>query len=117
LEYNAWWPELPESSDCERYAAKAMSDIRQLRLARLKRIKQRGIWRFIWTRGILGWGLSCGILFTLFLLFSSELPLPSPWYFSVPMILSLWMIGGVFFGLYMWFIAMLSYSRALKSKD
>jgi hypothetical protein len=93
-----------------------MSDIRQLRLARWERIKQCGFWRFILTRGIFGYGLPGGILFSVFDLCSSK-PLPFPWYLSVPLILGLWLIGGLVFGVLMWFITMRSYSRALKAKD
>jgi uncharacterized BrkB/YihY/UPF0761 family membrane protein len=93
-----------------------MNNIQELRLARWERIKQRGIWRFILIRGVLGWGLPGGILFSIFQIYSSK-PLPFLWYFSVLIILGLWVVGGVFFGLFMWFITMWSYSRALKSKN
>jgi hypothetical protein len=31
-------------------------------LARWENIKQRGISRFVFFRGVLGWGLSCGVI-------------------------------------------------------
>lgn len=39
-----------------------MNDIRQIRLARWERIKKSRIWRFVLLRGVLGWGLSMGIV-------------------------------------------------------
>jgi hypothetical protein len=88
-----------------------MSDIRQLRLARWERIKQRGIWYFVFFRGVLGWGISMSIIGIIFVhVLRDEEALP--WYF----ILGMCMIAGFFWGLATWFVIMRSYSRALKPR-
>src|SRR5438552_3868086 len=88
-----------------------MSDIRQLRLARWERIKQGGIWRFVLLRGVLGWGLTMGVIGVIFEHVSRKAE-AFPWY----SILGLFLVGGFVWGLIMWFVTMWSYSRALKSR-
>lgn len=87
-----------------------MSDIRQLRLARWEKIKQGGIWRFVLLRGMIGWGLTCGLIMVFF-----ELALRKaeafPWY----LLMGLFVIGGFVWGLAMWHVTMWSYSRAQKA--
>jgi hypothetical protein len=85
------------------------------RLARWEKIKQGGIWRFVFMRGVLGWGLSCGVFASAVDRMSSQ-PNSLPWYLFVPLVLGLFLIGGIVWGLVMWFITMWAYSRALKSK-
>ena len=93
-----------------------MSDLRQLRLARWERIKQRGMARFVLVYGVLIWGVGFGIIFSLAHLLSSE-PLPLPWYCFVPLFFGLSLLGGIFVGLCLWLAVMWNYSRALKAKD
>ena len=88
-----------------------MSDIRQLRLARWERIKQRGIWHFVFFRGVLGWGLPMSIIGIIFEHVSRKED-ALPWYF----ILGICLVGGFVWGLAMWFVTMRSYSRALNSR-
>src|ERR1043166_6871017 len=77
-----------------------MSDIRQLKLQRWERIKRGGVWRFVLRRGVLGWGLSFWILFSMLFFVSSQLflvsrePLPFPWYLSLPLSLGCCLCGG-----------------------
>jgi hypothetical protein len=87
-----------------------MSNIQQLRLARWERIKQGGIWRFVFLRGVLGWGLAMGIIGIIFEQVSRQSE-ACAWY----LILGLCLAGGFVWGLGMWFVTMWSYSRALKS--
>lgn len=87
-----------------------MSDLRQLRLARWKRIEQRGIWHFAFIRGVLGWGVFMSIFGIIFERISWEAEALS-WYFIVGICL----VVGFFWGLAMWFVMMRIYSRALKA--
>jgi hypothetical protein len=87
-----------------------MSDFQQLRLARWERIKQGGIWRFVLLRGVLGWGLTVGIIGIIFEQVSRKSE-AFAWY----LILGLCLVGGFVWGLAMWFVTMRSYSRAQKS--
>ena len=87
-----------------------MSDKQQLRLARWERIRQRGIWRFVLLRGVLGWGLTMGIIGIIFERVSWK-DEAFPWYF----ILGLFLFAGFLWGLGTWFLSMRIYSRAPKS--
>jgi hypothetical protein len=71
-----------------------MSDIRQLRVARWKRIEQRGIWRFAFFRGVLGWGVFMSIFGIIFERVSWKVETLS-WYFIVGICL----VVGFFVGL------------------
>jgi len=88
-----------------------MSDIRQLRLARWERIKQRGIWHFVFVRGVLGWGLPMSLVGIIFDHVSRKEE-ALPWYF----ILGICLVGGVLWGFAMWFVTMQIYARALNSR-
>jgi uncharacterized BrkB/YihY/UPF0761 family membrane protein len=87
-----------------------MSDIRQLRLARWERIKQRGFWRFVLLRGVLGFGLTMGIIGIVFEHVSRK-DEAFPWYFM----LGLFLVAGFVWGLATWFVSSRIYSRAPKS--
>jgi hypothetical protein len=79
------------------------------RLARWEKIKQRGIWRFVFFRGVLGFGLSMGVV--MFVTGrASDHPLP------IALILLESLVAGFLWGLFMWFVAMRQYSRALAPK-
>jgi hypothetical protein len=80
------------------------------RLARWERFKQGGIWRFVFLRGVLGWGLPMSIIGIIFEHVSRKEE-ALPWY----LILGLCLAGGFVWGLAMWFVTMRSYSRALKA--
>ena len=81
------------------------------RLVRYERLKQVGIWRFVFLRGVLGWGLGCGVLGVVFEHLSRKAE-AIPWY----LILGLFLAGGFVWGLATWFVMMWSYSRALESQ-
>lgn len=87
-----------------------MSDKQQLRLVRWERIKQGGIWHFVFLRGVLGWGLTMGIIGIIFEHVSRKEE-AFPWYF----ILGLFLVGGFVWGLATWFVSMRIYSRAPKA--
>ena len=87
-----------------------MSDIRQFRCARLEKMKQRGFWRFVFLRGVLGWGLTMGVIGIIFENVSRKEE-AFPWYF----VLGLFLFAGFIWGLAMWFVSMRIYSRAPKT--
>jgi hypothetical protein len=86
-----------------------MDDIRQLRLAKWERIKQGGFWRFVLLRGVLGWGLSMGVIGIVFELvrFKIEKEEALPWY----LILGFFWVGGFVWGIGTWFLSIWRYSR------
>ena len=81
------------------------------RLVRYEKLKQGGIWRFVFLRGVLGWGLGCGVIGVVFELVSRKAE-AFPWY----LILGLFLVGGFVWGLATWFVTMWSYSRALRAR-
>ncbi len=87
-----------------------MSDIRTLRLARWQRIKERGIWRFVLLRGVLGWGVPMAVFGTIYEHVSHKEEALPPYF-----IVGLCLAGGFIWGLGMWFVTMRSYSRALQA--
>jgi hypothetical protein len=87
-----------------------MPNITTLRLARWQRIKERGIWRFVFLRGVLGWGVPMSV-FGAIDEHGSRKEDALQWYF----IAGLCLVGGFIWGLAMWFVTMRIYSRALKS--
>ena len=86
-----------------------MSEIQELRLPRWERIKQAGIWRFVFFRGVLGWGVPMGIFGLIFEHVSHKEEV-----FALYLTLGLCLLGGFAWGLAMWFVTMRIYSRALK---
>ena len=84
---------------------------RAQRLQRWEKIKQEGFWCFVFLRGVIGWGLTCGIAGVVFEHVSRKEE-AFPWYF----ILGLFLVGGLVWGILTWFVIMRSYSRALKSE-
>jgi hypothetical protein len=78
-----------------------MNDTRQLRLARWKRIKQGGFWRFVLLRGVLAFGLSMGVVAIIFEHLSRREE-AFAWYF----ILGLCLVGGFVWGVATWFVSM-----------
>ena len=80
------------------------------RLARWEKIKQGGIWRFVFLRGVLGWGLPMGIFGIIFEHVSRKEE-AAPWYF----VIGICLLGGFFWGLAMWFVTIRIYSRALNA--
>jgi hypothetical protein len=87
-----------------------MNDIRQLKSARWEKIKQRGMWRFVFFRGVLAFGLSMGIVGIVFENVSRKEE-AFPWYF----ILGLCLVAGFVWGLATWLVSERIYSRAPKA--
>ena len=80
------------------------------RAARLDRTVQRGKWHFVLTRGVLGWGITSGVLCKMIEseFFHANL---SPWYFSAPFSIGTFMVAGTFWGLAMWFLMVRRYEQ------
>jgi len=86
-----------------------MSDTKQARSVRWEQIKRRGIWRFVFLRGVLGWGLACGIIAIIFEVLSRKEE-ALPWY----LVLGLFLPGGFIWGLATWFVSDRACSRQSK---
>src|ERR1035437_380160 len=84
------------------------------RLAHYEKVKQGGFWRFVFLRGVLGWGLSCGVGMSILALVG-VLPLPGQRLRFLPVVIGIFMVGGLVWGLAMWFFTMWQYSRARRS--
>jgi len=65
---------------------------------RLKRLIDKGKWHYICVYGVLGWGVSTAILFSLLQVYSGE----AAFFDVLPLSLILLPIVGLFWGLYMW---------------
>lgn len=71
----------------------------ELRTQRLERHLAQGRTRFILTRGVLGWGLTTGVLWSILMTFAME-----GWslWATLPLALIVFPIGGYFWGAFMW---------------
>jgi len=81
------------------------------RLAHYEKLKQGGIWRFVVLHGVLGWGLSCGVVMSMLALVGA-LPLPDQRFVFLLVVIGAFMAGGFLWGLGIWFFTMRQYSRA-----
>jgi len=79
-------------------------------LARWERNKRRGMWHFVVFRGLLGFGLTMGIIGIIFEDLSRRAE-AFPWYFM----LGLGLASGSVWGLGTWFVCMRLYSKAPKT--
>lgn len=80
---------------------------------KLKRLIDKGKWHYICVYGVLGWGVSTAILFSLLQVFSGEAA------FVDAILLSLIMfpIGGFFWGLYIWSYLVKQYAKTNKKRS
>ena len=89
-----------------------MSDRHEAELARLQKIRDAGIWRFVLLRGVLLWGLGGGVLGLV-----GSLPVPGPRHIVVPLTIGMFALCGLIWGFALWFITMRLYVRYQKSID
>jgi hypothetical protein len=66
---------------------------------KLKALIEKGKWSYIFKFGVLGWGVSTAILLSALMHFIERIPFTE----SIFVTLVLFAIGGVFWGLFMWF--------------
>lgn len=77
---------------------------------KLRRLLDKGKWHYIFVHGMLGWGVSTAILFSLLQAFLGEVAFLDVMVFSLIM----FPIGGLFWGLYMWSYFVRLYTKSLK---
>jgi hypothetical protein len=86
----------------------AVADIHQLRLARWKRIQERGVWRFALVKGVVMYGVT---LWLLFAILGWSRYTHHDWLRFVGMALVGAIIGGFIFGVVMYVFTMWTYRR------
>lgn len=87
-----------------------MSSMKSQRLQRWLMIKEKGMMNFVLKRGFLGWGLPMCV----FMAFISK---PFEQGFTSNAAIShyiTWLVGGVFFGLMLWFVAYIWYEKLVR---
>ena len=85
-----------------------MSDIHQLRLARWKRIQERGIWRFAIFQGVLLWG---GAMWIIFAILGWSRYTHQEWLRFIVLVLVAAVVTGFLFGILMYAFTMWTYRR------
>jgi hypothetical protein len=90
----------------------AMND----RFAKWERLRAKGKWDFIVKYGVLGWGVTTGVLFSI--IFPWMLPFPNKpsFWLMLPLSLVLFPLGGVAWGYFMWIFSEKAYRKA-KDED
>ncbi len=83
------------------------------KINKLKRLIDKGEWHYIFVYGVLGWGVSTAVLFSLLQGFFGYVG-----FFGVlPLSLILFPIGGLFWGLYMWSYLGKQYAKAVNERS
>ncbi|MCQ8879811.1 hypothetical protein NQT69_17580 [Pseudoalteromonas shioyasakiensis] len=83
------------------------------KFSKLKRLMDKGKWHYTFVHGVLGWGVSTAILFSLLQGFFGYVD-----FFDVlPLSLILFPIGGLFWGLYMWSYLGNQYAKAVNERS
>jgi uncharacterized membrane protein YdjX (TVP38/TMEM64 family) len=77
-----------------------------LRIARWEKIKKEGVVKFVLKHGLLFAGL-----FSCFIFFLSKPPVP------IYILIILILVGGLLYGVFMWFITMWQYSKTLTKRN
>lgn len=80
---------------------------------KLKRLMDKGKLHYIFVHGVLGWGVSTAILFSLLQAFSGE----AAFFDVLPISFILFPIGGLFWGLYMWSYLGKQYAKAVNERS
>ena len=93
-----------------------MNGTNDKQLERMRRIKRRGMRRFILMRGAVGLGLPCGLLSVLIECRASQVPREAL-RLAVPLTLGLWLTVGVAVGFLMWQVMMWHYSRTSRALE
>ena len=72
------------------------------RAANLERLLATGKRRFVVTYGVIGWGLTTGVIWTLAMHFVFDFWAGTGWGFPLVMLVTIWPLGGWLWGLVMW---------------
>jgi phosphate/sulfate permease len=83
-----------------------------VQLSKLEKIIAKGQWHYIIVHGVLGWGVSTAVLFSLFQSVTSEQSFTD----AIGLSMILFPIGGVGWGLFMWFYINKQYCKCQSSE-
>lgn len=83
------------------------------KFTKLKQLMDKGKWPYILVYGVLGWGVSTAILFSLLQAFLGEVAFLD----VLSLSLILFPIGGLFWGLYMWSYLGKQYAKAVNERS
>jgi hypothetical protein len=92
-----------------------MSDFEQEQLAEWERMKERGIWHFVFSPGAIRFAIFLGIVLSGVKLSESRAAL-AHWYIFVPVLFAVPWIVIPAHRVLLWFLTMRRYAQALKSK-
>ncbi|MCF4008159.1 hypothetical protein [Rheinheimera sp. UJ63] len=74
---------------------------------KLKALVKKGKWSYVLKHGVLGWGVPTAILWSAIMHFIGSIPFNE----SIFLALVLFPIGGLFWGLFMWFFIKREFSK------
>lgn len=83
------------------------------KLNKLKRLMAKGKWHYIFVYGVLGWGVSTAILFSLLQAFSGE----ASFFDAIPLSLIMFPVGGFFWGVFMWSYLVKQYTKIANKRS
>ena len=78
------------------------------KIEKMEKIITKGKWHFVLWRGVVGWGIPTAILFKLIMLFLEGRPFTD----GLVTALIMFPIGGILFGLSMWFVMIRTYNKS-----
>ena len=93
-----------------------MNETYNKRLERWRRVKRRGMRRYILMRGAIGTGLPCGLL-SVFLEWRAAKVPGGTMSLAVPLTMGIWLTLGVAAGFLMWQITLKHYAKLARSGD
>ena len=79
----------------------------QKKSEKLKALVKKGKWSYVFKHGVLGWGVPTAILWSTIMHFIDSIPFTE----SIFLALVLFPIGGLFWGLFMWFFINREFSK------
>jgi len=88
-----------------------MMKMNEKRLARWTQTRQMGRTKFIWLRGVLGWGVTTAVLSSLIMTVFQGFP---TFLFRLGIAMILFPIGGYFWGIWVWELAEKQYLAVTK---
>ena len=78
------------------------------KIERMEKIISKGKWHFVFWRGVVGWGIPTALLFKLIISLIGDQPFTD----GLVTALIIFPIGGIFFGLSMWFVMKRAYNHS-----
>ncbi len=74
---------------------------------KLRALVEKGKWSYVFKHGVLGWGVLTAILWSVIMHFIDRMPFTE----SILLALVLFPVGGLFWGLFMWFFISREFSK------